>query len=306
MPGPGDTAAWSAGSPIPPVSAVVSQSSGPPEFVDPELPARAPVAPVIASPVEGDWLSSICPYLRSEDGSYGSGQADAGHRCAAQDPPGSLPLAFQERYCLTERHPRCEMYKYAQEAAGAGPVPAAKLTGATTGSKRAAVSLALGSAGGDTSRRPALAIAGGIGGVVLIVLIVLVMGSCFGGPAGPGLTDDASFAPQASGEATPAPQATRAPQATPAPEATDGAPADATEPPQTAQFRILYQVQEGEALLKIAETFGVTRRSILMANEGMEDTLPYVEAGKIIVVPVSSELSIEQVEAIPGYQGPAP
>jgi LysM repeat protein len=217
-----------------------------------------------------------------------------------------LPLAFQERYCLTERHPRCEMYKYAQEVAGAGPVPAAKLTGATSGSRRAAVSLALGAAGGDTTRRPALAIAGGIGGVILIVLIVLLLGSCFGGPAGPGSTDDASVAPQASGEATPAPQATPLPQATPAPEATDGAPTDATEPPQTSQFLILYQVQEGEALLKIAETFGVTRRSILMANEGMEDTLPYVEAGKIIVVPVSSELSIEQVEAIPGYQGPAP
>ena len=34
----------------------------------------------------------------------------------AQDPPGTLPSAFQERYCLTERHVRCEMYKYAQSA----------------------------------------------------------------------------------------------------------------------------------------------------------------------------------------------
>jgi len=192
------------------------------------------------------------------------------------------------------------MYKYAQEVAGADPVPAAKPTGATSVSRRAAVSLALGAAGGSASRRPALAVAGGIGGVVLIVLLVLLMGSCFGGPVGPSPTDDASMAPQASGAATPAPQAT------PAAEATDGAPVDATQPPQTSQLLILYQVQEGEALLKIAETFGVTRRSILMANEGMEDSQPYVEAGKIIVVPVSPELSIEEVEVIPGFQGLAP
>jgi LysM repeat protein len=104
---------------------------------------------------------------------------------------------------------------------------------------------------------------------------------------------------------SPPPETTLAPETTPAPGATDDTTAEATSPPQSGQYLILYQVQEGEALLKIAETFGTTRRNILTANEGMEERTPFVQPGDVIVVPVSSELSIEQVESIPGYQGPA-
>ena len=39
---------------------------------------------------QSDWLDRICPYLLSEDGTYRSSQPDAGHRCTAQDPPATL------------------------------------------------------------------------------------------------------------------------------------------------------------------------------------------------------------------------
>jgi hypothetical protein len=288
-----------------------TEEAGPPAYAGrvegSEYPAPLPVAPVVASPVERDWLSTICPYLQSEDGSYRSSRPDPGHRCAAQDPPGSLPLAFQERFCLTDRHERCEMYKYAQELTGSDQVTAGQLSGSPDRLTRRSVSLPLGTSAGGAFRRPALVAAAGIGGVFLIVLLVLLMGSCSGGSGTPGGTDDASGAPQASGEPTRAPEPTASPvsEVRQTPEATGGGSVDATEAPQGAQL-ILYEVQEGEALLKIAETFGVTRRSLLVANPGMEDSRPYVQPGEIIVVPAPLTLTIEELEAIPGFQGLAP
>jgi LysM repeat protein len=158
---------------------------------------------------------------------------------------------------------------------------------------------------GGATRRPALVVALGIGGILLIVLLVLLMGSCSGGTGVPDPSDAASGAPPSSAVPSQAPETTPAPETTLAPGATDDTTTEATSPPQSGQYLILYQVQEGEALLKIAQTFGTTRRNILTANEGMEERTPFVQPGDVIVVPVSSELSIEQVESIPGYQGPA-
>jgi hypothetical protein len=87
----------------------------PPTLGPREVPAAdgEPLEPVArgasttANPAEGDWLASICPYLASEDGTYRSAEAHEGHRCTAQDPPATLPLAFQVRFCLTDRLTRC-------------------------------------------------------------------------------------------------------------------------------------------------------------------------------------------------------
>ena len=134
--------------------------------------------PRVAPVVQGDWLASVCPYLASEDGTYRSASPSDGHRCMAVDPAATLPLAFQERYCLTERHPRCEMYKFAQEAGRAGglPVPAEQLHVAATRPVRTATA-------GSGSNRPAMIAAAGVGAVaVLVLLLVLIMGSCSSGP----------------------------------------------------------------------------------------------------------------------------
>jgi LysM repeat protein len=66
-----------------------------------------------------------------------------------------------------------------------------------------------------------------------------------------------------------------------------------------------YEVQEGEALLAIAERFGVTRRQILLANPGMAESKPYTEPGQVIIVPVSPEVSELLLAASPppGFVG---
>ncbi len=277
--------------------------------VDPRPAARPSVAPVVTSPMEEDWLSSICPYLQSEDGAYRLNQPDHSHRCAAQDPPGLLPLAFQERFCLTDRYPRCEMYKYAQEVAGTGTDPVEPLLGATSVSVGGAALMTPRSPGSISSRRPALIAAAGIGGVaILVVVLVLLLGSCSGGSGTPGPTSDATSVPQGSSAATEATSRPK-PTATPTsgPSMVPGSSGDATAPPLAAGSVILYEVQEGEALVKIAEAFGTSRRDIIRANDGMADKKPYVETGDVIRVPVSPDLSIEQIESSPppGYQGPA-
>jgi hypothetical protein len=250
------------------------------------------VAPVI----EGDWLASVCPYLASEDGTYRSAAPDAGHRCMAQDPPATLPLAFQERFCLTDRHPRCEMYKFAQGTAVGGSVPVDQVQAATRSTSAA-------SDGGGAGNRRAIMAAAGLGGAAVVVLVlVLLLGSCSSDPA-VAPDDGASPDPQATQQPEPTPKPT--PKPTPEAETKPEATPIESEAPQDPGIVILYEVQEGERLLKIAETFGVTRKRVIKANEGMEDKQPYVAPGDIIIVPVSSEMTIDEIEAVPGYQGPA-
>jgi hypothetical protein len=266
----------------------------------------------MAVPAEDDWLSSICPYLQSEDGTYRSNEPDDGHRCTAQDPPGTLPMAFQGRFCLTDQHPRCEMYKYAQEMSTLGAVPADEFSGSTAQPSDRAVSLKLGSSGvGGSSRRTGLIAAAGIGGLAIIVFaFVLLMGSCSSEPAPAG--PEASPDPQATGEPTGQPESTPTPEpeptapADPTPTPEPGASSEASEPPGEPEIEILYQIQEGEALLKIADAFEITRRRILRSNPGLEEIAPADLAGQIIVIPVPAQMTIEEIEAMPGYQGLAP
>ena len=265
---------------------------------EPMAPVSAPLAPV----VQGDWLASVCPYLASEDGTYRAATPDADHRCVAVDPPATLPLAFQERFCLTERHPRCEMYKFAQERSrdDGVPIPADRLAAAATRPVQ-------GTAGGGSSNRSAIVAAAGIGGVVvLVLLLVLIMGSCSGG--GGGETEEPSGAAPATeqAEATPRPRPTATPERTPDPEPTPTPDPDATARPDVSGLIVLYQIQEGEALLKIAERFDVTRNRLRRDNPILEDLAPADMPGEVIEIPMPAGLTVEEVEALPGFQGFVP
>lgn len=275
----------------------------------PAADAAARPLPEVVRP-EPDWLDQICPYLLSEDGTYRSSQPDPGHRCTAQDPPGPLPTAFQERFCLTERHVRCEMYKLAQSARqaalGDGGVPAEQVRAARFRPSVRSVPLALGPSSGvgsdrdAASRRPIVLAAIGIAVVAATVfLLVLLFG---GGGSGGGATGSPSPTPEATIAAHTAPPATAPPAA-----ATSAGPAGpgVSSDPLAGLSRAEYEVQEGEALLAIAERFGVTRRQILLANPGMAESKPYTEPGQIIIVPVSPEVSELLLSASPppGFDG---
>jgi hypothetical protein len=282
---------------------------------------RAPQQDWAEPVVEGDWLDRICPYLLSEDGTYRSSEPDPGHRCTAQDPPSTLPTAFQERFCLSERHVRCEMYKVARSARsvalGQGGIPDDQLKTARFKPSVRSVPLAFGpamgaqSGSGTGSRRPVIVAAIAVGGLaVLIFAVVLLLSG--GGGSGP----RAAASPSPSTEAPASTQGTPTVTATPPAAATSAvtfkasaratveAPASsiASAAPPAAEVLIQYEVQEGEALIAIAEAFGTSRRAILAANPDIVDQQPHTQPGDIIIVPVAASISVEDIEATPGFR----
>jgi hypothetical protein len=101
------------------------------------------------------------------------------------------------------------------------------------------------------------------------------------------------------------PAATTVPARTLAPQATLDTGAAGTAAPVVTGPPILirYEVQAGERLLKIAETFGTTRPAIVQANTvpGEEENPRDARPGDIIVVPVSPDMTEQQIMAVPGF-----
>ena len=249
--------------------------------------AATPIDTAESGSTNVDWLEQVCPYLLSEDGTWRSTQPDPGHRCMAQDPPGELPPMFQERFCLTDRHVRCEWFKAAQTSppnadgsSGMEPIQSAQ----TAPSPRS---------GGGPSRpvRPILIAAAFIGGFLVLVLIALLFGS------GDGSTDvGASPAATASAGSDSTPRPTSAtgtivPIATPAP----------TAAPALPEILIQYEVQADERLIRIANRFGTRRQDIYRVNKDLDAEAPKVEVGQIVLVPVSGEMSRRDIRAVPGF-----
>jgi hypothetical protein len=69
---------------------------------------------------------------------------------------------------------------------------------------------------------------------------------------------------------------------------------------------ILYEIQEGEALLRVSERFGVTRNRLRRDNPALEDVAPAEMPGMVIEIPMPAGMTIEEVEALPGFQGFVP
>jgi hypothetical protein len=207
------------------------------------------------------------------------------------------------------------MYKLAQSAqsvAISGGAPVDQMRSPRFRPSVRSVPLALDPSNGTASQsgagpsgaspRPLILAAIGIAVVAVIVfLLVLVLG----GGGGPIVPDSS---PSPSPPMTPA--LPTAALDTPAPTAAvtaDPLASPSGSPAPISDLRLaMYEVQEGEALLAIAETFGVTRRQIILANEGMAEARPYTEPGQTIYVPLGAELTAEQVaaiEALPGFRG---
>ena len=266
-----------------------------------QAPAEiTPPPPAVAATAQGDWLASVCPYLASEDGTYRSAAPDEGHRCTAQDPSATLPLAFQERFCLTDRHPRCEMFKFAHETESSGAIPVARVPPTDPPSPRTR----RGSDGGGPSR-PLLVTAAGIAGVILFVLLfMLIMGSC-SGDGGSSVDPEATADPLATEEAATTPEPTPAPEPDPTPEPDPDATPAATDEAEAVEILILYEIQPDEALRKISETFGVSRNRLRKVNPGLEELTPAQLPGEIIEIPILAD-ALEEAEALDGYRGAAP
>jgi hypothetical protein len=281
--------------------------------VSPDDPAWA-AAPVDLDPVEEpaqatDWLDRICPYLVSEDGGSRSSQPDERHRCTAQDPPATLPLAFQERFCLTERHVRCEMYKVAEDARSQtfaeDSIPAEQVRSARFRPLVRSRPVALEPSASVPADPPApagpnrqiLVALAGAGAFALVLLVIAVL---LGGGGGPGLPADAVTPPPGGGLA-----ATAAPTRTVSPEPSIEGGALGTDAPvgSGAPILIRYEVQPDERLQKISETFGTSIRAITRANPdfGEDGNARDARTGDVLIVPVSPEMTEQAIMDVPGF-----
>jgi hypothetical protein len=222
-----------------------------------------------------------------------------------------LPLAFQERFCLSERHVRCEMYKVAEDARSLtlaqDSIPEEQVRSArfrpSVRSRPVALEpsapLATDPGQGPGRDRPVLVALLGAGAFAAVLLVVALL---LGGSGSAVPTAGATQRPDDGPVVTGAPSRTRAPAASP----------DAPAPSPRASIAatpilIRYEVQEGERLLKIAETFGTTRTAIVRANpvSGGDDggTARDARPGDEIIVPVSPEMSRDEIAAVPGFLG---
>jgi hypothetical protein len=259
--------------------------------------------------VSSDWLDRICPYLLSEDGTSRSAQPDERHRCLAQDPPGTLPLLFQERFCLTDRHVRCEMYKHAEGARSMAlaqdSIPAEQVRSARFRPSVRSRPIALEPTASDAepgrrnplADRPVLIAVIGAGGLAVVLMALALL---FGGQ-GPAIPP-----PDASPSApavTPPPVATSVPVATVGPVASPDGPLASA--PARARVLIRYQLQEGERLVRVAEKWGTTRFAIVQANSDGDDPRE-ARTDDVIIVPVPADMPADQIEATPGFLGYAP
>ena len=79
-------------------------------------PIHTPVSvPMPLLPHHRQWLGSICPYLRAEDGSWRSAVPTREHRCWAVEPASALPMATQQELCLTAAHGGCERFLHTRD-----------------------------------------------------------------------------------------------------------------------------------------------------------------------------------------------
>jgi hypothetical protein len=136
-----------------------------------------------------------------------------------------------------------------------------------------------------------------LGLAILAFLIVLLVTG--GGGSDPGAASSPSPGPSAA--ASSAPTGVPSAPAEPTPEPTSGASLAPSEVPAIDGPRIEYEVQEGEALIAIAATFGTSRREILLANPEMAEQRPYTEPGDLIIVPVAPDMAASDVKAVPGF-----
>ena len=220
---------------------------------------------------ESDWLDRICPYLISRDGTHRSSQPDRGTGVRRQSPASTLPTAFQERYCLTERHVRCEMYKVAEgsraAALGQQGIPADQVRSARFRPSVRSVPLALGPSSASTagtgqdSRRPAVLAVGVLAVlVVAVVLLVMALVVVASGPGG---------------------RARRPASSSPPPRRRRRHPRQAEHDPSGQQRRrrsairlFEYTVQEGEDLRSHRADARSRTGGIMLLNEDMADREP--------------------------------
>jgi LysM repeat protein len=243
---------------------------------------------------------SICPYLRSADGTWRSTQPQSDHRCWAQLPPAVLANVTQARLCLTPGHTTCEYYAAAVNKRTAelerDHIPAERLAGRFNPQVQP-VALALDAspaASGGPAQPPARramapVLLAGLG----LVLVVVALGYIAFGEHGPGPTPTVAITPAPSlvavASPTDSPPPTSAPSPTPSPSIAPSSSPSSSLPPGIART---YVVKSGDTIHSIAHRFHLTRARLIAAND-LGDP-PTITPGQVLFIPY------------PHGQGPTP
>jgi LysM repeat protein len=268
------------------------------------VPGRG--TPASSTPAEPGRIV-ICPYLRAVDGTWRSASPAPEHRCWAVTPSAELPATTQQALCLSDSHTACDAYLAAQErrmaaladdriaperirSARFGPLVASTPIAVERGGQtpELAASLAGRVPGG---RLPIALLAGAIGLIALVALVIL-----FGGGRSPGSASASPTPAAASGapagspgtssqpSGPPSPGAAGSPEASPAASGGPGASSGTRPVP-----RIVWQyvVQDGDTIKSIAAKFAVTTRDLKAVND-LGDP-PSVSAGQTINIPAGSD-----------------
>lgn len=247
-----------------------------------DRPTERPAAGVPRHPGAREAVTSLCPYLASEGGSWRGVVPSREHRCTAVDPAAPQTTEKQRRHCLSPEHVECALYRAARTA---------RVTNLAAGMNPAAVEAA------DRRRRAVARTApivlepprlvdqamrlqfdrapGQIALVALMVVafaVVAIARFSAGSPSA-SLPPAASAIAVASGSPRPTPSPT--PSVSPSSESS-------ASPSAEPSFRTTYKVKRGDTLSGIATRFKTTAAKIKALNGLKSNTL---KVGQVLKIP---------------------
>jgi LysM repeat protein len=251
---------------------------------DPIEPAPTPSSsrPPGLDPARG---LSVCPFLRSRDGSWSSAYASRELRCWAVEPAAQLAPPKQRQLCVTAGHGECATYIAAMrsdahlvrsDAGGASLWPAASPVPVALESVRARSGLSIG-----VPRTGGQALLVGLMVVALVVLVIArttpLGGAAAGTSPAPSVSSAASAAVGASPSVSPSPTPTATSTPQPTPSATPSPTPKPTASPRT------YKVRAGDTIAMIAAKFHSSVKAIVEANNIVDPRL--IHPGQVLIIP---------------------
>lgn len=236
-------------------------------------------------------VHEVCPYLRSEAGSWRSAYAAREHRCGAVQPAAQVTIAKQRSICLVGAHATCATFVAAgSRAAELVPSSRTEDSAGLWPSTRSMPLLLEPTRGLRTSFSSASTRAGGqalLVGLMVLAFLVLVIART---TAPPGAISTAPAASEGAAAVVPPPAATPSPSPTAAtapslsPSASPSARSSAKPSPTPLPSRArTYTVLANDTLSGIAGKFKTTVRAIAAANNITNTRL--IHAGQVLVIP---------------------
>jgi LysM repeat protein len=260
----------------------------PADAVEPSSIARRRVASAVLE---------VCPYLRTEAGSWRSAYAAREHQCGAVEPAAQLTIAKQRSLCLLPAHAACATFVAAGDGTAEAPADAPGRDAAALWPATRSTPLLLEPVRGLlaplTTATPRTGGQAMLVGLMVLAFVVLAIARTSTPDASGGSTPGASASLQAavasssagvSASATPRPTPSPSATTTPSPSPTSPPTASpTTAPTATPSSTRRYTVKAGDTLSGIAARFNTTVKALAAANNIVDPRL--IRIGQVLVIP---------------------